>query len=118
MPGRSPRDGQFRAHARRDVQLRAVVTHVQAGWQHQAQVVNLGLGGACIVLEQRLGAGDVVTLSFVAPTLWDPLLVRARVAWSEEAAPREPARAGIAFEHRNAPSVFALFELVAAMAYG
>ena len=117
MAPRSSRGG-FRKHARRDVQLRAMVTHVQAGWQQQARVANLGLGGACLVVDatDRLHAGDMLTLSFVAPTLWDPLLVRAHVAWSTSQ-PGEPTQAGVSFEHKNASAVFALFELVAAMAY-
>jgi hypothetical protein len=95
-----------------------MVTHVQAGWQRQARVVDLGLGGACIAVEGDLRPGDVVTLSFIAPTLWDPLLVRARVAWSTPGAQSNHAtRAGVAFEHKNAAAVYALFELVAAMAY-
>jgi hypothetical protein len=103
-------------HARRSVRLRALVTHVGIGWQRQAQVVDLGLGGACFVIDEPLEPGEIVTLSFVAPTLWDPLVLRARVAWTaqEEARMR---RAGVAFEHKSATAVLALFELVATISY-
>src|ERR1019366_5851358 len=63
------RSGPFRAHARRNVRLRALVTHVQAGWQRYAPVDNIGLGGACVHIEEGLVAGDSVPLSVTAPTL-------------------------------------------------
>jgi hypothetical protein len=97
------------------VRLRALITHIAAGWQRHAEVVNLGLGGAAIVIQAPVGVDDAITLSFVAPTLWDPLVVRGRVAWSHPAA--GGAHAGVAFEHKSEPVVFALFELVAAMSY-
>jgi hypothetical protein len=109
------RSGPFRAHARRNVRLRALVTHVQAGWQRYAPVDNVGLGGARVTIEERLVPGDSVTVSFTAPTLWDPLVLRARVAWV--AAGDLPTRVGLAFEHRNAEAVFALYELIVTIGY-
>ena len=88
------------------------MTHIQAGWQRDADVIDLGLGGACLALDEFLAEGDPISISFVAPTLWDPLLLRAKVAWVRPATPRAPARAGIAFEHKSAAAVLALFELV------
>ena len=93
------------------------MTHVQAGWQHQAPVENLGLGGARIVTDDKLAIGDAVTLSFTAPTLWDPLVLRARVAWAAQPTPGTPRRVGLAFEHKNADAVFALYELIATLGY-
>jgi hypothetical protein len=69
------------------------------------------------VVVDGLHAGDTVTLSFVAPTLWDPLVMRSRVVWARAATSLEPSRAGVAFEHKSAAAVFALFELVGTMAY-
>lgn len=119
LPG--PRaDGTFRVHARRKVSLRALVTHVERGWQQHAPVEDIGLGGARIVVDAPYRRGDAVTLSFTAPSLWDPLVLRARVAW---VAPVEPARAGkavtagVAFDHRGAAAAFALYELIATLAY-
>jgi hypothetical protein len=93
--------------------MHAIVTHVGEGWQRQAQVQNVGLGGACVIVDEPLAAGDAVTLSFTAPTLWDPLLLRGRVAWV--AGPSR--RAGVAFEHRAADAAFALYELIAALGH-
>ncbi len=121
---RDPRDaaaGPFRAHARRDVRLVALVTHVTAGWQRQAPLENLGLGGARLLLDERLSPGDPVTLAFTAPTLWDPLVLRARVAWLEplvQGAPTgAPRRVGVAFEHKTEAAVFALYELIVTLGY-
>jgi len=109
------RTGPFRAHPRRSVRLRALVTHVAAGWQRHASVENLGLGGARVVLDERLSAGDAVTLSFTAPTLWDPLVLRVRVAWVSSSGPTTSA--GLAFEHKGADAVFALYELIVTLGY-
>lgn len=109
------RSGAFRAHARRAVRLRALVTHVGAGWQRHAAVENLGLGGARVLVDERLTPGDAVTVSFTAPTLWDPLVLRARVAWVAPGDP--PYRAGLAFEHKAAQAAFALYELISTLAF-
>src|SRR5262249_27025432 len=79
--GNAGRNGFFRAHPRFDTRLRVLVTHVQAGWQRHAPVENMGLGGARLLVDERLAVGEWVTLSFTAPTLWDPLVLRARIAW-------------------------------------
>jgi hypothetical protein len=111
----STRAGPFRAHARRAVHLRALVTHVQAGWQRHAPVENVGLGGARVLVDEKLAAGDAVTLSFTAPTLCDPLVLRARVAWVAPGG--TPMRVGLAFEHKSADAVFALYELIVTLGY-
>jgi len=95
--------------------MRALVTHVQAGWQRHLPVLDLGLGGARVLADDRLFSGDLVTMSFTAPTLWDPLVLRARVAWVGEGARQIPV--GVAFDHKSPDAVLALYELIAALAY-
>ncbi len=112
---RRPGDAPFRAHARKIVRMPTIVTHLQAGWQHQAAVENVSLGGACIRIEDALSVGDSVTLSFTAPTLWDPLVLLARVAWVAPGAGPRPA--GVAFEHKATDAVFALYELMVTLGY-
>jgi hypothetical protein len=109
------RPGPFRAHARRNLRLRALVTHVSAGWQRHAPVENIGLGGARVLVDEHLAVGDAVTLSFTAPSLWDPLVLRARIAWVAPGDP--PTRAGMAFEHKSVEAVFALYELIVTLGY-
>ncbi len=107
----------FRVHRRQALRLRAVVTHAREGWQREAQVVNLGLGGACVKLEGPLVSGDRVSISFLAPSLWDPLALPARVAWAAGPSHRDPSLAGLSFEPPDAAAVYALFELVATLAF-
>jgi hypothetical protein len=107
----------FRVHARRAIRLRASVIHRQDGWERDGQVLNLGLGGACVVLAAAgLVSGDHVTISFLAPTLWDPLAFPARVAWTLTPEPTD-LRAGLAFEPTNPSTVYALFELLTTMSF-
>jgi hypothetical protein len=108
---------RFRAHARRKVRLRVVVWHPRAGWQREADVSDLSVGGACLLAKDALSVGDRVTLSFVAPTLWDPLAIQGRVAWVEAPTRPETSRAGVAFEARDPAALFALFELMGSLAY-
>jgi hypothetical protein len=96
------------------VRLRALVTHEQASWQRYATVEDIGLGGARLVLD-GLSAGDAVTISIATPTLWDPLLLRARVAWAATGDTEK--RAGIAFEHDDERAVLALYELIVSLGF-
>jgi hypothetical protein len=104
-------------HARRPVQLRAIVTHVAAGWQQSAIIVNLSLGGACALLDEHVAVDDVITLSFIAPTLWDPLVLRARLAWVGPSAGPGLKRAGVTFDQKSASAMLTLFELIATSGY-
>lgn len=58
-----------------------------------------------------------VVLEVTAPTLWDPLVLRGRVAWLRRAQGERPARAGVRFDHPEEGSLFALFQLLGAHAY-
>jgi hypothetical protein len=93
------------------------VSHPRAGWERDADVFDIGLGGACISASEPLGEGDRVSVAFVAPSLWDPLLIPARIAWYRPGRGLTPARAGVAFDHLSGPAVMALFELVGTLAF-
>lgn len=121
--------GSFRAHGRRRVRLHALATHARAGWERYVLVEDVGIGGACIAVDDPLEPGDSLTLSVTGPTLWDPLLLRGRVAWVETSAslrereelfpsssPRPGARhAGLTLEHRSRDDVLAWCELIATL---
>jgi hypothetical protein len=98
------------------VNLRAIVAHSVTGAERHAKVSDLSLSGVSLTLPGALTPGDRVTVSFMAPSLWDPLALPARVAWQRPA--REPGlvTAGLAFEPRDASALFALFELVSTVA--
>jgi hypothetical protein len=107
------RHTSFRSHARKPVLMHSLVRHVQVGWQHHAAVENIGLGGARIRIDAAIVAGDTVTLSFAAPSLWAPLVLRSRVVWVSSAG--RSRAAGVAFEHTTTDAAFALYELIAAL---
>ena len=65
----------------------------------------------------RSPPGDAVTLSFTAPTLWDPLVLRARVAWVGARASPPRRRGRSPSSTRAAEAVFALYELIVTLGY-
>jgi PilZ domain-containing protein len=95
--------------------LRAVILQPVSGWHGEASVYNLSLGGAGVTLPEALPEGEHLAVSFLAPSLWDPLTIPARIAWVHPATPHEPTTAGLAFEPKDPLSVFALFELVSTL---
>jgi hypothetical protein len=110
-----PASIHFRAHPRRLVRLRAVISRPASSWQREVSVQDLSLGGAGISLTEALAQGDRVMVSFLAPSLWDPLALPARVVWFKSAASTGPGRAGVAFEPKEPAGVFGLFELVSGL---
>ena len=107
-------DRHFRAHGRRRVDLSASLRRPSQTRDEAVRIVDLSLAGACVEVEEPLPAGTRVRVEIVAPTLWDPLVLRCRAMWS--GSPSSP-RAGLAFEHGESALVFALFELLEAHAY-
>src|SRR4051794_12124659 len=95
--------GHFRAHARYEVDFSATVetTEPEAAPRRPARIVNLSLGGACIEDPDTLADGAVVTVEVVSSILWDPLVLRARVAWTA-VGQTGAARAGLCFAHDDA----------------
>jgi hypothetical protein len=107
-------DRHFRAHGRRRVDLSASLRRSQHGSDETIRIVDLSLAGACIEAQQPVLPGARVRVEIVAPTLWDPLVVKCRAVWS--GSPSSP-RTGLSFEHADSALVFALFELLEAHAY-
>lgn len=132
----------FRAHARRRVDLDATLrlddggrnrSAAEASAPQDVRIRDLGLGGACIEIAEPQsdpsaatprppGASGVdreasVTLSVMAPTLWDPLTLSGKIAWIRRSGAGRPARAGVRFEHREPTALYALFQLLGAHVY-
>ena len=105
--------GHFRAHGRREVDLSAALDREESA---RVRIVNLSLGGACIEGGAPFALGTSLTLEIVAPTLWDPLVLRGRVVWSRGDRGATP-RAGLSFEHGDPARAYALFELLGAHEY-
>jgi hypothetical protein len=109
-------DGHFRAHGRRQVDLPATLQKPPLEGSQPIRIVNLSLAGACIETSERYSKGTWVMLEIVAPTLWDPLMLRGRVVWTSES-PDAPSLSGLQFEHHEAGHAFALYELISAQDY-
>ena len=99
-------DRHFRTHGRRRVDLSASLRRSQHGTDEAIR--------ACIEGNEPVLPGARVRVEIVAPTLWDPLVVKCRAVWS--GSPSSP-RTGLSFEHADSALVFALFELLEAHAY-
>jgi hypothetical protein len=113
----------FRAHARRRVELGATLQGRDGSWQ-SVRIRDLGLGGACVEIPDTQAQGGVpvdretpVMLEVTAPSLWDPLLLRGKISWVRRGSHGRPTRAGIRFEHREAPAIYALFQLLGAQVF-
>jgi hypothetical protein len=112
----------FRAHARRKVNLLAGLHRIAYDGRsgEAVRIRDLGLGGACVELgdkAQPLRLDSPVTLEVTAPTLWDPLVLRGRVAWVRPGREDNPTKAGVRFEHTEQSGIFALFQLLTAHSF-
>lgn len=131
----------FRAHARRRVELGAVLRSPGGLSRQDVRIRDLGLGGVCIEVPEIDAIGPPpreqgraqaaaprttpvtlereasVTLEVLAPTLWDPLVLAGKVAWIRRSGAARTTRAGVRFEHREASALYALFQLLGAHGY-
>lgn len=117
----------FRAHGRRRVSLAATLRRPlgdAAGNRRpegeRVRIRDIGLGGACVEaqsFEQPLRLEAQVVLEVTAPTLWDPLVLRGRVAWLRQGRADEPSRFGVRFDHAEQGGLFALFHLLGASTF-
>lgn len=100
----------------------------RGGWERTATVTDLHLAGAGIETDEPLTPGDRITVAFMTPTLWDPLVLSAVVAWTHPARPkgdevdalgrpRTSARAGVAFDYANPDATLAVFEMLNALGF-
>jgi hypothetical protein len=117
----------FRAHERRPVRLVVSLVGQRSGLDRQATVIDVSLAGAGVETDEPLVPGDRIAVAFATPTLWDPLVLTAVVAWSQPARPtaevdafgraRVVARAGLAFEYAAPDAVLSMFEMLATLGY-
>jgi hypothetical protein len=115
----------FRAHGRRKVSLAAKVRRLPepgalggpAPPSEAGRVVDLSLGGACVRLHVAAAPyrDAMVTVEIMAPTLWDPLALRARVVWVRSTS--EGTSLGLRFEHAEGGALTSLVQLLGAHAF-
>lgn len=107
----------YRSFARRPVSLTGNLTCAGDGRRTEANVADIGLGGARVLVREPLPVGTPVRLELVAPTLWDPLVLGATVAWCSPLEKTEAALVGVTFCHGSGADVRALVQLIASCAY-
>jgi hypothetical protein len=118
----------FRAQLRRAVHLGVTLRAERGGWERSALVIDIHLAGAGIETDEPLVAGERVTVAFMTPTLWDPLVLTAVVAWAHPirpkndavdalGRPRMSARAGLSFDYPNPDATLAVFEMLNALGF-
>lgn len=106
----SPRE-HFRSTARHAIDLPVTIRDAADTLAREARLLDLSIAGARVAVAGRIQQGGQVVLEIKTPTLWDPLVLDAVVAWSRTLEP--PAwEAGLKFVHRSPSSASALFELL------
>jgi hypothetical protein len=93
--------------------------HVPAESRVQdVRIRDLALGGACIELSEPPGGSsgleveEHVMIEVTAPSLWDPLSLRGKIAWVRRTGQGRRLRAGVRFEHRDSGTLYTLFQLL------
>jgi hypothetical protein len=118
----------FRAHERREVRLTVEVATQRSGVRRPALVIDLSLAGAGIETDEPFFPGDRISITLATPTMWDPLVLEATVAWAHPprpaaqavdalGRPRTLSRSGIVFDYPAPASVLAMFEMLTTLGY-
>ncbi len=103
--------GHFRALARHPVQLTGTLAGDDGRWHRPAELVDLGLGGARLVVEREdVAVGAPVRLSVSSPDRWDALELDAKIVWARERA--TDVEVGLRFEHSTRHTLRGLLELL------
>ena len=99
----------------------------RSGIERQATMLDLSLAGAGLETDESLVPGERVSVTLATPTMWDPLVIDAVVAWAHPVRPstevdalgrsRSVARAGIAFDYPSPVEALAMFEMLTTLGY-
>ncbi|HMA92092.1 MAG TPA: PilZ domain-containing protein [Polyangiaceae bacterium] len=101
----------FRAVPRRPTSLSARLELIPEGRVLTAELVNLGIAGACVTALTVVEVSASVRLHIEAPQLWEPLIMPGTVTWSRPAT-QGGVRLGIHFQPDSAATLTVLTELV------
>jgi hypothetical protein len=108
---------RFRASPRRPVDVPVIVKTAEDRMDRKANLIDLGLKGACLELGEALVPGANVLLEVRSPMLWDPLQLRAHVVWTHWNTETGISHAGVRFDHDNSTQLFSLFEFLCSQAF-
>ena len=109
------------------MRLTVDVVGERSGTERQAVVVDLSLAGAGLETDEPLVPGERVTVTLSTPTMWDPLVMEALVAWAHPprvslevdalGRSRTVARAGVVFDYPTPSVILSMFEMLATLGY-
>jgi hypothetical protein len=104
----------FRAVGRRSQRLGARVLAAGDSVENEAQVTDLGLGGARLELVNGIAPGRALTLRLELPGLWDALELAAETVWLGSPDQRGTVAVGIRFVSPSGRDLRLLSEALAA----
>jgi hypothetical protein len=114
----------FRAHARRPVRFPVTLIGLRTSMEAPALLTDLSLAGAGLECVEPVYPGDRLSVAFAAPTMWDPLVVSALVAWTRSVESFDPhgrsrvvSRAGVTFDYPTPDAVLSMYEMLSAIGY-
>jgi Tfp pilus assembly protein PilZ len=82
-----------------------------------AYTSDVGVGGLCLSYGETMRLGERVEVSLTTPSRWEPLVLRAEVAWQRPAGAGESGETGFAFVDTTEEDAAALKDLVATLAF-
>ena len=84
-----------------------------------AYTSDVGAGGLCLSYGEALRAGERVEVSLTTPSRWEPLVLRAEVAWQRAAEPGGSGggETGFAFVGTTEADAAALKDLISTLAF-
>jgi hypothetical protein len=117
----------FRAYGRRPLHLAVILRAERGGWERVARAVDISIAGVGVETDEALMPGERLSVAFATPTLWDPLILTAVVAWAHPVRltndvdalgrQRMSARAGLVFDYTNPEGALAMFEMLVAIGF-
>jgi len=110
--------GHFRGTPRSRAECRISVAFLEReAPPFVAYTSDVGLGGLCLSHGETMRQGERVEVSLTTPSRWEPLVLRAEVAWQKEAGAETPGETGFAFVDTTEADAAALRDLVATLAF-
>lgn len=109
------------------VRLSVNLVSQRSGTERQAVVIDLSLAGAGLETDQPLVPGERLSITLSTPTMWDPLVLEAVVAWAHPplataavdsiGRSRTVARGGVVFDYPSPSLALSMFEMLATLGY-
>ena len=109
----------FRKDGRRPLSLQVQVRqgHATDASPYQAELIDLGMGGAFVCTDTPVPIGTSLVLTISAPTAWEPLEVNAEVRWLAGESPERPQGFGVHFLPMSSTDAAVLYDLIQAIGY-